>query len=361
MPWIATCSDVIRQSDSRPGPRRRCRLPGPRRSGRRARPASPARRPASRGRARRGSGSRPARALSRPRCASCRRQPDAPARSTSSSWTSVAAKVALADRLDADEGVRRHGRRGIERAVAQPEEVVEQRRISALRTGQDYRSRRTWRRRPRMVASRSASTTWSATASWTSTSEKPVVDLDRADDAARDVRLVGDGADQVARAQPGSTTAADEQADPAAVRDRPDRRLPGRDRDRPGRGRAPGPDRGPRPGPAAGARCRGGGPGDERRRRELDLVGLGRTRALDQADRRERDVDQVELVGQRLDDAPEAVVAVARGAPRAGSRGGSRSAARAGRRRSAGGRSRAWCGSPPRCCAAAGARAARRA
>ena len=51
--------------------------------------------------------------------------------------------------------------------------------------------------------------------------------------------------------------------------------------------------------------------GDQRRRRELDLVLLGRAGALDEADRRERDVDQVELIGEGLDHAPEPVEPVA--------------------------------------------------
>ena len=53
-----------------------------------------------------------------------------------------------------------------------------------------------------------------------------------------------------------------------------------------------------------GTRCH------ERRRGELDLVALAARRALDEAHRGERDVDQVELLGQRFDDAPEPVVAV---------------------------------------------------
>ena len=45
-------------------------------------------------------------------------------------------------------------------------------------------------------------------------------------------------------------------------------------------------------------------------RRQLDLVGvLADLGTLDEADRRERDVEDVELLGQRLDDAAEAVVA----------------------------------------------------
>ena len=44
------------------------------------------------------------------------------------------------------------------------------------------------------------------------------IDLDRADDTAGNVRLVGDGTDQVARAQPGAPPATDEEADPRPAR-----------------------------------------------------------------------------------------------------------------------------------------------
>jgi hypothetical protein len=47
-----------------------------------------------------------------------------------------------------------------------------------------------------------------------------LVDLDRTDDAARDVRLVGDGADEVARPKSSSPATADEQPDPWPARAR---------------------------------------------------------------------------------------------------------------------------------------------
>ena len=47
----------------------------------------------------------------------------------------------------------------------------------------------------------------------------------------------------------------------------------------------------------------------ERRLGELHLVLVADLGALDQADRRQRDVDDIELLGERLDDAPESIVA----------------------------------------------------
>ena len=70
-----------------------------------------------------------------------------------------------------------------------------------------------------------------------------------------------------------------------------------------GTGGPPGPGRAPR-----GPRRR---PIEQGRGGQLDVVVLGGAGALDQADRRQRDVDEVELVGERLDDTAEPVEVVA--------------------------------------------------
>jgi hypothetical protein len=62
------------------------------------------------------------------------------------------------------------------------------------------------------------------------------------------------------------------------------------------------------PGPPGRIRRRSG---VERRREQLDFVSVLRPRAFDQADRGERDVDQVEFVRERLHDAAEPVETVA--------------------------------------------------
>ena len=156
-----------------------------------------------------------------------------------------------------------------------------------------------------MVASRSASTTWSATPGATSTSEKPSLIWMAPTTLPGHVRLVGDGPDEVAWTEADLATAADEQPDPAAIGTAPIGGSGGTATGRPrttGSGSAPGWSGARRPWRRTGVQGRG---------RELHLVGLVATRALDQADRGQGDVDQVELVGQRLDDAPEPVVAVA--------------------------------------------------
>ena len=118
------------------------------------------------------------------------------------------------------------------------------------------------------------------------------------------MRLVRDGADEIAGSEARASSAADEEADPRSVGPRPTgipNRRAARARDRsPADGatrrRAPRPDR---------------RPGREGRRRELDIVDVLPAGAFDQADGGEGDVDEVELIGQRLDDAAEAIISVA--------------------------------------------------
>ena len=153
-----------------------------------------------------------------------------------------------------------------------------------------------------------AAMTASATPSWTSTSEKP--------------SLIW-----IAPTTPPGTCASLVMAPTRSPGRSPARRPPPTKRRTHGPlepGRSP-PRGGPPGPPAAGAGAgRSGRPADpapagtprrrsrdQRRREQLDLVGVLRAGALDEADRGERDVDEVELVGQRLDDAAEPVVAVA--------------------------------------------------
>ena len=124
------------------------------------------------------------------------------------------------------------------------------------------------------------------------------------DDTARHARLVRDGADEIGRPDPGSAAAADEQTDPRTA----GRRTFGT---RPGRSTGTGwrPTRPARP-LRSGAAGTCGRAADQRRRGQFDLVRVLCRCALDEAHRRKGDVDEIELVGQRLHDAAEPIVAV---------------------------------------------------
>ncbi len=159
-------------------------------------------------------------------------------------------------------------------------------------------------RRPRIVASRSAMTTASATVSSTSTSEKPSLIWIAPTTLPANVGLVGDGPDQVAGSQTGSSTATDEQPNPGTARTVATGRLRavGRPRGGPTLGAAR--ERG------IGRAGRGGGPalsGGDASSTSSPSAAAG---SLDQRNRGQCDVDQVELLGQRLHDPAEPVIAV---------------------------------------------------
>ena len=187
---------------------------------------------------------------------------------------------------------------------------------------------------------------------------EPILDPDGADRRARDARLVGDRADEIAGPKADLSPAADEQPDPRPGAPRTVRHWPGPRRRPVGRAGPPGanPDRGPRLDIG-----RMGPGGDPNRGGEASSTSSASVAPApsDQADRRERDVDEVEFVRQRLDDTAEPVEVIGEERLAQVRARGSRSAARAGRRPSAGGRSGASSASRVRCSAAGDARAAR--
>src|SRR5688500_5413747 len=132
---------------------------------------------------------------------------------------------------------------------------------------------------------------------WGDVDERVAVgDLDGADRRPRDARLTGDRADEVARTQPGSAPAADEEPRPRAVPTVTRRSTAYGTR----AGRSPWSSV-----RSAGLRARPG----EWRRDDLDrfVLRVPIARPVGEAHSREGHVDHVELLGEGLDHRPEAV------------------------------------------------------